>query len=79
MNKLSAQSEPLQKPKARIDNWFRYGNTLCGVISEHPNQANFLGPLQHTSYIVNLDEEKGICETLNTMYTLGKKYEAGNS
>jgi len=61
------------KQTAHIDNWLRTGNFLCGMVTGHPLQQNFREEYQYTSDIVRMDEEAGICETRNTVYTLGTK------
>lgn len=69
----------VQKNQARIENWFpvnlypQKGVVLLGQIKDHPNQRFFKAPQQQTSLVLNLDREKGICETENTIYTLGKE------
>jgi NTP pyrophosphatase (non-canonical NTP hydrolase) len=59
------------KQRATINNWFRAGNVLIGNVSGHPLIGNEDGC--RTSLIVKLDEAAGICETKNTIYTLGPK------
>ena len=68
------------KQTARIENWVKIkgylgGEFLEGTVLDHPKQAYFYGDMQHTSELVSIDEEKGVAETLNTIYTLGKKRE----
>ena len=69
------------KQTARIENWVKIkgylgGEFLEGKVLDHPKQANFdYWDWQHTSRLASIDEEKGIAETLNTIYTLGKKRE----
>ncbi len=68
------------KQTARIDNWrireWEGKKYLVGRVSEHPMQDSFSSQLQNTSDLVSIDEEKGIAETLNTLYTLGSKQNA---
>ena len=46
---------------------------LTGDIKDHP----ILGDMRYavTSHVVNLDVEAGVCETRNTIYTLGAPAE----
>lgn len=62
-----------KKPTAHIENWFQRGDRLIGTITKHERQNEFKGNTQITSPIVKMDEAAGICETRNTLYTLGKK------
>lgn len=67
----------MPKQTAHIDNWrireWAGEHYLVGRVSNHPNQASFLSQLQNTSTLISIDEEKGIAETMNTLYTLGAK------
>lgn len=65
-----------KKPTAHIENWFKSGNVLFGTISKHIRQDDFHSKLQRTSMIVSFDPKNNRCETLNTVYTLGKPYNA---
>lgn len=66
-----------KKARARIDNWTRIkGHTsdvLIGNVSGHIRQDEFHAVFQRTSQIVRFSPEINECETLNTIYTLGKK------
>lgn len=70
----------MSKPTAKIENWTvyegAYGDFLVGTITEHPRQE-LVGHECHTSLLVSIDREKGIAETRNTIYTLGKEVEKG--
>lgn len=59
------------KQEAYITDWWRFGDSLMGTIIGHPRQSEFVEKYQRTSRIVCFDSEKGICETRNTVYTLG--------
>ena len=63
----------MDKPRARLENWFTYGDSLVGQILDHPRQADFKAPFQRTSALVRFEPENGIAETLNTIYTLGQE------
>lgn len=64
--------ETSSKPVAQMHEWSIVNNRLVGRVSNHPRQHEFTQPYVTTSEIVKLDEEKGICETKNTIYQLGK-------
>lgn len=70
----------MSKQTAHIENWrireWAGEQYLVGRISNHPNQASFLSQLQNTSTLISIDEEKGVAETVNTLYTLGSKQNA---
>ena len=67
----------MQKRTARIENWARLGDRLVGFVFHdiHPDLPSS-GEFHRTSRIVSLDEGKGICETCNTIYRLGKVFRA---
>lgn len=69
----------MTKPTAHIEQWRIAGKPgdrfLIGAISGHVNQDSFHASLQKTSALQELDEQKGIAVTRNTIYTLGSKYE----
>jgi len=62
----------MRKQKARLENWRVVGNQLRGDVYGHPLLRD--GADVSTSWIVNLDEQAKTCETLNTIYRLGKPY-----
>lgn len=64
------------KPTAHIENWVWDGYSIIGTISKHPRQEQFKAEFQRTSEVVCFDVAKGIAETRNTVYTLGKPYVA---
>lgn len=68
----------MTKQTARIDNWrireWAGKHYLVGRVSEHPMQNSFISQLQNTSDLLSIDEDKGIAETVNTLYTLGSKH-----
>jgi hypothetical protein len=65
------------KQTARIDHWvvieMATESRLHGLVSGHPRQHAFPSGMVYTSPIVKLDEAAGVCETNNTIYTLGAK------
>lgn len=64
----------MSKQTARIENWMRSGNQLIGSVRDHARQGDFNpNHVQRTSDLISFDEEAGVAETLNTIYTLGKK------
>ena len=69
------------KQTARIENWVKIKGYLGhdfleGTVLDHPQQEYLdRWGTHHTSELVSIDEEKGVAETLNTIYTLGKKRE----
>lgn len=65
----------MQKKTARIENWATLGNALVGIVSyDGQQEALPPGKLHRTSQIVKLAEDKGICETRNTIYRLGAAF-----
>lgn len=64
---------------AHINNWTLHkdfeGNPsfLEGEITGHVAQEHFHSAMQRTSSLLSFDEEKGVAESQNTMYTLGTK------
>jgi hypothetical protein len=65
----------------RIENWKRtYDERIIGTIYDDPRgdlggSKDFRdGNYIITSTLVSIDEDKGVLETSNTIYTLGKKY-----
>jgi len=65
----------MEKKTARIENWAKLGNALVGVVFyDGQQQALSPGKLHRTSKIVKLTEDKGICETRNTIYRLGEAF-----
>lgn len=71
----------MTKPTAHIEDWEVVNHKsgcliLHGRISGHLNQDNFRASRQQTSKLLKLDETSGTAETLNTLYTLGAKYDA---
>lgn len=71
----AVQRSVMQKQTAKIDNWVRLGNRLVGSISyDLPRDVPSPGEIQRTSQIVRLDEDRGTCETRNTIYRLGRTY-----
>ena len=72
----------MNKPTAKIENWTVYegylGDFLVGTITEH-YRPELVGHECHTSVLVWLDREKGIAETRNTIYTLGKEAQSNGS
>lgn len=66
----------MKKPTARIEEWQNIGGVyLVGKVKDHPRQSEFKEDWQFTSPIVKFDEESRFCETRNTIYYLGRKYE----
>lgn len=70
------------KQTAYIDDWsevntFPYGTCLIGRVTKHERQHEFHSDKQATTRLVNIDREKGVAETLNTIYTLGKENNNG--
>lgn len=65
----------MSKQTAHLENWKKstFHNSLTGYVTGHPKLED--GDLITTSKILNLDEENNTVETLNTIYTLGKKEE----
>lgn len=59
------------KQTALILNWHPYLHGLRGQVFGHPKFKE--GDWIVTSRIIKLDEENKVCETLNTIFTLGKK------
>ncbi len=66
----------MAKQKARIENWQLVAGCLMGNVSKHSRQRDFNpeGP-QMTSQIISLNEDIGVAETENTIYTLGTKWK----
>jgi hypothetical protein len=73
----------MHKPAVRIDDWavvpnpktglyqeLRPGNLLVGRVFGHPRMSE--GSFIFTSPVVSIDSDKGIVETMNTAYILGK-------
>lgn len=58
-----------RKQQCRIENWAQFGNVLIGDVVGHPQLGDAKGC--RTSTILRLDVKAGICETKNTVYTLG--------
>ncbi len=60
---------------ARLENWFKDPdhNMLWGNIFEDIHHRWLDGHDIHTSYIVEMNVEKGYVRTLNSLYLLGKK------
>lgn len=65
---------PTQKQAAKIENWARLGSRLVGLVSYNLGDVPSAGEFRHTSEIVRLDEDEGVCETLNTIYRLGRAH-----
>lgn len=70
------------KQTAYIDNWreesiFPYGTCLIGRVTKHELQHQFHSDKQATSRLISIDREKGVAETINTIYTLGKENNNG--
>lgn len=64
----------MAKQKARIEEWRLMGGCLWGYVKGHSEQDSFTpNRLQVTSQIISLNEDTGIAETENTIYTLGTK------
>lgn len=68
------------KQTAHIDNWseentYPYGTCLVGHITKHARQTQFHSDRQATSTVISIDREKGVAETMNTIYTLGKEID----
>ena len=63
--------------KAHIDKWriisLGHCEVLEGMVSGHPNQANFGSRRVTTSRLLHIEVEAGTAETQNTMYTLGER------
>lgn len=70
---LPAMASKLGKQYATLDNWFEVGNVLIGDVIDHPKLGNVEGC--KTSVVIQLNTEKGFCETRNTVYKLGKSQE----
>jgi hypothetical protein len=66
-----------EKKKAKLNNWSKcpFSESLIGNVEGHYNSELSDGEKVRTSRIVKLDEENNTAETLNTIYTLGKKAE----
>ena len=73
--RVNSIADAKEKQTARIDNWFKMGDQLAGVVSGHPRQGEFRSEAQVTSRIIDFNEEEGYCETKNTVYVLGEKAE----
>lgn len=64
------------KQTAQIDDWRLIAGCLWGHVRKHPKQELFNpASVQMTSQIVSLNEDTGIAETENTIYTLGTKWK----
>jgi hypothetical protein len=65
----------MAKQTAKTDNWIFNPalNCLHGIVSHHPELPD--GEQVRTSSVVKLDRENGICETRNTIYTLGEEHK----
>jgi len=68
----------MSKQTARMEDWsvhecYGGGQVLVGSIKDHPRQYMFKAPTQQSSLIIRMDRANGICETENTIYTLGKE------
>jgi hypothetical protein len=63
----------MKSQTAQVEKWQIYNNRLYGIVKGHPVIAD--GRPIISSQIVKLDEEKNICETLNTIYRLGKPFD----
>jgi hypothetical protein len=59
---------------AKINNWYPFGNSLIGEITEHPRRAEFSGELQRTSTVLGKKGDKVI--TRNTEYELGTPHSS---
>lgn len=71
----AVQRTVMHKQTAKIESWARLGNRLVGFISyDLPRDVPSPGEFQRTSQIVRLDEDRGTCETRNTIYRLGRAY-----
>lgn len=57
---------------ARIENWVRVGDVICGEIYEDSKGRFVDGHLIVTSRIVSVKDD--IAETVNTVYKLGVPY-----
>lgn len=61
-----------EKPRVKLDDWFRIGSSLHGKVYGHPNFED--GTNVYTSYIVTEPpkfETFAHVETYNTIYILG--------
>jgi hypothetical protein len=69
------------KQKARLDNWklikLSGKRLLCGNVIAHPRHPD--GTFVYTSELLELDEESGICETMNTIYRLETRAKSDES
>jgi len=71
----------MSKQTARMENWsvcecYGGGQVLVGSIKDHPQQGMFHSDTQQSSLIIKMDRANGLCETENTIYTLGRENEA---
>ena len=72
----------MAKQTAHIDDWseenlYLGGTCLVGRVTKHARQDEFYSDRQATSRLISIDREKGLAETQNTIYTLGKEINNG--
>lgn len=58
-----------EKQRARLVRWRQEGDTLLGIVFDHPKLED--GTYVRTTPLVNIDLENHTAETQNTLYTLG--------
>lgn len=64
----------LPKQTARLENWYVYdSDRVVGDVYGHPRFPD--GHHIITSTIDKMSEAESVCETLNTIYTLGAKFK----
>jgi hypothetical protein len=63
----------VKAPKARIEDWGRIGDVIVGTTYDVTDPTFREGGHIRTSRIVNLDQDAGHVETLNSNYVLGKE------
>lgn len=61
----------MKKKIAKIDKWWMADGCLFGCVSNHSQQDKFKMEVQKTSFVIDLDLERGTAETENTIYELG--------
>lgn len=65
----------MAKHTALIEDWMVIGNSLWGAVTKHTAQEFDPDKIQQTSFLISINEDDGVAETENTIYTLGKKWK----
>ena len=67
----------MTKPTADLGNWIALPDRenpthFVGAVANHTRQDEFHADVQRTSQVIEVDYVKGLLETRNTIYRLGK-------